>query len=181
MIIPIPELWAVLADFLLHLHKIIFNKTSQAMIHKIQMEMKLLDPELQISAETLVKSLEGDKPWDAKINVIGDSSSTLDSLSFRACASGATTVAWWIWHSGGSAVSQNKNEETPLHAALDAGHLGTASALVLHMGANLFLPDKNGRAPIDLLPDGATREQLLKVSLLAFRHAFTETLIYCYM
>lgn len=151
------------------------------MIHKIQMEMKLLDPELQISAETLVKSLEGDKPWDAKINVIGDSSSTLDSLSFRACASGATTVAWWIWHSGGSAVSQNKNEETPLHAALDAGHLGTASALVLHMGANLFLPDKNGRAPIDLLPDGATREQLLKVSLLAFRHAFTEMLIYCYM
>ncbi|XP_027209268.2 uncharacterized protein [Penaeus vannamei] len=138
---------------------------TRAMIHKIQMEMKFLDPELQISAETLVKSLEGDKPWDAKINVIGDSSSTLDSLSFRACASGATTVAWWIWHSGGSAVSQNKNEETPLHAALDAGHLGTASALVLHMGANLFLPDKNGRAPIDLLPDGATREQLLKASL----------------
>lgn len=57
MIIPIPELWVVLADFLLHLHKIIFNKTSQAMIHKIQMEMKLLDPELQISAETLVKLL----------------------------------------------------------------------------------------------------------------------------
>ncbi|XP_047481100.1 ankyrin-1-like [Penaeus chinensis] len=103
---------------------------TRAAIHKIQMEMKLLDPELQILAETLVKSLEGDTPWAAKISVIGDSSSTLDSLLFRACASGATTLAWWIWHSGGSAVSQDKNEETPLHAALDAEHLGTATALV---------------------------------------------------
>ncbi|XP_042884081.1 uncharacterized protein LOC122260749 [Penaeus japonicus] len=138
---------------------------TRVLIHKILLEIKLLDPELKVSAETLVKSLEGDKPWDAKVSVLGDSPNTQDSLLFRACAAGATTFAWWIWHSGGSAVSQNKKGETPLHAALDAGHLDTATALVLHMGANLFLPDHKGRAPVDLIPDDATKEHLLTASL----------------
>ncbi|XP_042858197.1 serine/threonine-protein phosphatase 6 regulatory ankyrin repeat subunit A-like, partial [Penaeus japonicus] len=135
---------------------------TRAAIHKIQSEMKLLGPELQISAEILVKSLEGYKPWDAKVITSKDSS---NSLLFRACAAGATTFAWWIWHSGGNTLSQDKDGETPLHAALDAGHLDTATALVLHMGANLFLPDHKGRAPVDLIPDDATREQLLQATL----------------
>ncbi|XP_042881990.1 uncharacterized protein LOC122259333 isoform X2 [Penaeus japonicus] len=138
---------------------------TRAAIHKIQSEMKLLDQELQISAEILVKSLEGDKPWDAKVITSRDSSVALNSRLFRACAAGATTFAWWIWHSGGNTLSQDKDGETPLHAALDAGHLDTATALVLHMGANLFLPDHKGRAPVDLIPDDATREQLLQAIL----------------
>nr|XP_027209272.1 serine/threonine-protein phosphatase 6 regulatory ankyrin repeat subunit A-like [Penaeus vannamei] len=137
---------------------------TRAVIHKILMEMSLLDADLQPLAKSLVNSLEGKKPWDAKVSITENSAITLDSLLFRACANGATTFAWWIWHSGGSAVSQNKDKRTPLHAALDSGHLDTATNLVLHMGANLFLPDNVGRAPVDHIPD-VTRRQILKASL----------------
>lgn len=145
-------------------YNVLNNKTSpQAVIHKILMEMSLLDADLQPLAKSLVNSLEGKKPWDAKVSITENSAITLDSLLFRACANGATTFAWWIWHSGGSAVSQNKDKRTPLHAALDSGHLDTAISLVLHMGANLFLRDNKGRAPINLIPDEVSRRQVLKV------------------
>ncbi|XP_047481573.1 poly [ADP-ribose] polymerase tankyrase-1-like [Penaeus chinensis] len=137
------------------------SSANLAVIHKILMEMSLLEPHLQFSAETLVKSLEREKPWDARI-ISENSSMTLDNHLFRACASGATTFAWWVWHSGGSAVSQNKDKRTPLHAALDSGHLDTAISLVLHMGANLFLPDNKGRIPIDLIPNDDIRRQVFK-------------------
>ncbi|XP_037775315.1 serine/threonine-protein phosphatase 6 regulatory ankyrin repeat subunit C-like [Penaeus monodon] len=139
---------------------------TRAVIHKILMEMTLLDPNLQLSAETLVKSLEREKPWDARVIISENSSITLDSFLFQACASGATTFAWWIWHSGGSAVSQNKDKRTPLHAALASRHLDTAINLVLHMGANLFLPDNKGQTPLDLIPVDVTRRQVLKASFL---------------
>lgn len=148
-----------------HISYSIFNykKLPQAVINKILMEMTLLDPNLQLSAETLVKSLEREKPWDARVIISENSSITLDSFLFQACASGATTFAWWIWHSGGSAVSQNKDKRTPLHAALASRHLDTAINLVLHMGANLFLPDNKGKTPLDLIPVDVTRRQVLKV------------------
>lgn len=135
-------------------------------MHKLRYEKTLLDPDsrLQSEIDILLELLQGEKPWNAKVSVLEDPSTILSRLLFRACASGATTLAWWIWHSGGSAVAQNEKGETALHGALDSGQLDTAVALVLHMGANLFLPDNEGRLPVDLISDD-TRSQLLKVSI----------------
>ncbi|XP_037775312.1 LOW QUALITY PROTEIN: uncharacterized protein LOC119572333 [Penaeus monodon] len=139
---------------------------TRAVVHKLRFEKSLLDPDSRLlpHIDTLMELLQGEKPWNAKVSVLGDTSTTLSRLLFRACACGATTLAWWIWHSGGSTVAQNKEGKTPLHGALDNGQLDTAAALALHMGANLFLPDKEGRLPIDSLSDDA-RSQLLKISV----------------
>ncbi|XP_063612337.1 uncharacterized protein LOC134785836 [Penaeus indicus] len=139
---------------------------TRAVVHKLRFEKRLLDPDSRLlpRIDTLMELLQGEKPWNAKVSVLGDSPTTLNRLLFRACASGATTLAWRIWHSGGSAVAQNKEGKTPLHGALDKGQIDTAAALALHMGANLFLPDNEGRLPIDLLSDDA-RSELLKVSV----------------
>ncbi|XP_047481034.1 uncharacterized protein LOC125033502 isoform X3 [Penaeus chinensis] len=139
---------------------------TRAVVHKLRFEKRLLDPDSRLLPQinTLMELLQGEKPWNAKVSVLGDSPTTLNRLLFRACASGATTLAWWIWHSGGSAVAQKTDGKTPLHGALDNGQHDTAAALALHMGANLFLPDNEGRLPIDLLSEDA-RSQLLKVSV----------------
>ncbi|XP_042858456.1 uncharacterized protein LOC122244579 [Penaeus japonicus] len=129
---------------------------------KIQTEMQSLDGDLQAPARTLLGALDGEKPWEATFECPANSSDSLDSFLFRACKGGATTLAWWIWNSGGSAVSLHREGATPLHAALDAGHLDTARALALHMGGNLFLPDAAGRLPISLMSEKNIQESMAR-------------------
>ncbi|XP_042891227.1 uncharacterized protein LOC122265847 [Penaeus japonicus] len=129
---------------------------------KIQTEMQSLDGDLQAPARMLLEALDGKKPWEAIFGRPDSSSDSLDSFLFRACKGGATTLAWWIWNSGGSAVSRHREGATPLHAALDAGHLDTARALALHMDGNLFLPDAAGRLPFSLMSEKNIQESMAR-------------------
>ncbi|XP_063613219.1 uncharacterized protein LOC134786542 [Penaeus indicus] len=124
---------------------------TRAVRDRIAVEMQPLDGALQAAARALLEALDGDRPWEAALELPAGSSDSVDALLFRAAKGGAATLAWWIWNSGGSAVSRHTKGATPLHAALDEGHLDAARALALHMGGNLFLPDDSGRLPISLM------------------------------
>ncbi|XP_063613220.1 ankyrin-3-like [Penaeus indicus] len=130
---------------------------TRAVRDRIAVEMQPLDGALQAAARALLEALDGDRPWEAALELPAGSSDSVDALLFRAAKGGAATLAWWIWNSGGSAVSRHTKGATPLHAALDEGHLDAARALALHMGGNLFLPDDSGRLPISLMSSHADR------------------------
>nr|XP_027223557.1 ankyrin-1-like [Penaeus vannamei] len=97
---------------------------TRAVRDRIAMEMQPLDDALQAAARALLEALDGERPWEAALERPAGSSDSLDALLFRAARGGPP-----LWPG-----------RTPLHAALDGGHLGTARALALHMGGTSSFP-----------------------------------------
>ncbi|KAK3886637.1 hypothetical protein Pcinc_009284 [Petrolisthes cinctipes] len=121
----------------------------------------------------LLKELKGERPWEAlwpsfHENNSGTSAASdypvdaidldngkeyLTPLLVEACQLGATlTASFLVWSGASYDSSCIRSGQTALHAAFDAGQLETASTLVRHLGANIYLHDSQGRLPLTLCP-----------------------------
>ncbi|KAK3892927.1 hypothetical protein Pcinc_003233 [Petrolisthes cinctipes] len=71
----------------------------------------------------------------------------------EACRLGVTlTASFLVWSGASYDSSCIRSGQTALHAAFDASQLETASTLVRHLGANIYLHDSQGRLPLTLCP-----------------------------
>lgn len=119
------------------------------------MEQNRISPEdsvLRDGIDHLITSLQGDTPgktcWPFRTKVYSD----LTSLLVAAARNNCPLTGSFLRLCG--ALSFNKNDQgtTPLHAALEANHLGMARSIVRDLGGCLYVADSKGMLPLCLLP-----------------------------
>ncbi|XP_068240444.1 uncharacterized protein [Palaemon carinicauda] len=114
------------------------------------------------AVRALISDLEGPKPWEAEFQ--SPDGLTPTQLLVTASRYGATLTAWYIWRAGANNFERAYpySKCNALEAALSNKCYSTAFRLVVDMGANPFLMNKDREVSIDIFPD---EMRLLEVML----------------
>lgn len=109
------------------------------------------DSLLRSGIDYLLDGLRSDAPvktaWPFRDKVYSD----LTNLLVAAARNNCPLTATFLKLCGGMAFKQNDQGTTPLHAALEANHLGMARGMVRDLGACPYVADSQGNLPLDLL------------------------------
>lgn len=110
----------------------------------------------------LINDLKGSKPWEAQFKC--PEHVTLTQLYVTASLYGTTLTAWYIWRAGASNFHKTYpySRCNALEAALSNKCYSTAFRLVVDMGANPFLKNKDRDVSINIFPEDM---RLLEVML----------------
>lgn len=102
----------------------------------------------------------GDTPWEAACRE--SNHVDLTALMVEAARANCPTTAAFLQQAGAWCFFSGSNS-SPLHAALEAKHWSLAKAFVRDLGGCIYIPDKYGRFPRDMMPIEC-REELEQVS-----------------
>ncbi|KAK8383372.1 hypothetical protein O3P69_019031 [Scylla paramamosain] len=134
----------------------ILSVLTRAYSRRLQVEktqLKHCGPEVVESIDLIVSCIEGSTPWKAH----WPGSKTVDhtllsSLMTEAARTNCPITATFLQQAGAWPFFSGLQATSPLHAALKAGHWGMVDMLVRDLGGCVYVPDREGCLPIDLIP-----------------------------
>ena len=121
--------------------------------------------ELVEGVNHLIRTLEGDTPWQASWPKC--SAGELTRLMVQAARCNCPLICCFLRLSGAETYSNMADTVTPLHAALHKGHTGLAEHMVKYMDGCLYVPDAQGHLPTHIMPPHILH-QLESVSLILY-------------
>lgn len=111
--------------------------------------------EICLEIDTILQTLEGDTPWAA---AWGKGESVhLTALMAKAVQANCPTTAAFLQQAGAWCFFSG-SEPSPLHAALETEHWSLAKTLVRDLKGCIYIPDREGRSPNDMMPPECRQE-----------------------
>ena len=106
----------------------------------------------------LIASVDGDAPWEAcwqngstKTEKTDKRTMTkLTSFMVVAVHANCPLVAGFLQWAGAGTFLNVPRKTTPLHAALEEGHLTLMETMIQNLGGSLYIPDAQNRLPKDM-------------------------------
>ncbi|XP_063851977.1 ankyrin-1-like isoform X1 [Scylla paramamosain] len=102
----------------------------------------------------LVKTMEGNTPWQAAWRWGKDTDRPeLSDLLAKAAAANCPVTAAFLQSAGAWSFFTGTSGGSALHAAVEAGHQGMAELLIRDLGGCPYVPDAHGRLPLHMMTD----------------------------
>ncbi|CAL4122382.1 unnamed protein product [Meganyctiphanes norvegica] len=142
--------------------------------HRVRLEMKNTKSKSALESiaiellELLKKhpeKIEINKELLMELNILEDNS--LTSILCEAVDRKCPVLVSFIYAAGARAYTHSIEGKTAIHHTLDAD-TGMEEMLLTHLGCSLYVADKNGRMPIDLMPEKQKKRLKNKMLLMEF-------------